>query len=131
MKRLTKRFANGTAYTTEPIWKHDSVITSIGGKAIDKLADYEDAEEQGLLVRLPCKIGDAVWAIRNYRGTRYAQQGFVNDMYLTQEMKLIIVVKNIARGEFGKEVFLTKEDAEMKLAELTEKRNYSNKDFSE
>lgn len=27
---------------------------------IDKLAAYEDAEEKGLLVQLPCKIGDKV-----------------------------------------------------------------------
>lgn len=28
---------------------------------IKKLAEYEDLEEQGLLVRLPCKVGDTVW----------------------------------------------------------------------
>lgn len=33
------------------------------GKAIEKLADYEDAEEQGLLVRLPVKIGDDIYKI--------------------------------------------------------------------
>ena len=30
--------------------------------ALDKLATYEDAEEQGLLLRLPCKVGDTVYA---------------------------------------------------------------------
>lgn len=29
----------------------------------DKLGEYERAEEQGLLVRLPCKIGDDVYII--------------------------------------------------------------------
>lgn len=29
--------------------------------AIEKLADYEELEEQGLLVRLPCKVGDVVY----------------------------------------------------------------------
>ena len=28
-----------------------------------KLADYEDLEEQGLLVRLPCKVGDTVYRV--------------------------------------------------------------------
>ena len=28
---------------------------------INKLCDYENAEEQGLLVRLPCKVGDIVY----------------------------------------------------------------------
>lgn len=30
-------------------------------KALEKLADYEDLEEQGLLVRLLCKVGDIVY----------------------------------------------------------------------
>ena len=30
---------------------------------LEKLADYEDLEEQGLLVRLPCKVGTEVFAI--------------------------------------------------------------------
>ena len=29
--------------------------------ALNRLAEYEDAEEQGLLVRLPCKLGQEVW----------------------------------------------------------------------
>ena len=31
--------------------------------AIQKLAEYEDLEEQSLLLRLPCKVGDTVYAI--------------------------------------------------------------------
>ena len=31
--------------------------------AIEKLATYEDLEQQGLLVRLPCKVGDTVWVV--------------------------------------------------------------------
>ena len=30
---------------------------------LEKLADYEDLEEQGLLVRLPCKVGDTVYRV--------------------------------------------------------------------
>ena len=30
------------------------------GEAVEKLAAYEDAEEQGLLLKLPCKVGDVV-----------------------------------------------------------------------
>ena len=37
------------------------------GDAIDKLAAYEDAEEHGLLIRLPCKVGDVVYLIREER----------------------------------------------------------------
>ena len=54
MKRLTRRFENGRAY------RHRGVTPA---EAIQKLAEYEDAEEQGLLVRLPCKLGDTVYWI--------------------------------------------------------------------
>ncbi len=30
---------------------------------VDKLADYEDLEEQGMLLRLPCKVGDTFYTI--------------------------------------------------------------------
>lgn len=30
---------------------------------LEKLVDYEEAEEQGLLVRLPCKVGDTVYRV--------------------------------------------------------------------
>lgn len=30
--------------------------------AMEKLADYEDLEEQGRLIKLPCKVGDTVYA---------------------------------------------------------------------
>ena len=29
--------------------------------AMEKLADYEDAEEQGRLIKLPCKVGDKIF----------------------------------------------------------------------
>ena len=32
-------------------------------KAFDKLAEYEDLEEKGLLLKLPCKVGDTVWVV--------------------------------------------------------------------
>lgn len=31
--------------------------------AIQKLAEYEDLEAQGLLLKLPCKVGDTVYAV--------------------------------------------------------------------
>ena len=80
--------------------------------AIQKLADYEEAEEQGLLREVPLKIGDVAWAIRNYNGVRRAQKGFVREMFYTQDMRLCIAVDRVARGEFGKKIFRTQEEAE-------------------
>ena len=90
---------------------------------VEELQTLKDAEEQGLLLRLPCKMNDEVWAIRSYRGVTYPQKGFVNEMFFTKDMRLVIVVKNIARGEFGKKVFLTKEEAEQALKQMKGEQN--------
>ena len=55
MERLTERVYDGLI-----IIKQDSGDEG-NYKAADKLATYEDLEEQGLLVRLPCSIGTTVW----------------------------------------------------------------------
>lgn len=64
-----------------------------------------------MLMELPCKIGDMVWVIRNYKGQDHPQMGIVSGMYFLPDMTLHIVVKHIARGKFGKTVFLTENDA--------------------
>lgn len=71
---------------------------------------------------LPCKIGDFVWAIRSYHGIKHPQQGKVIDMHFTNEMKLHIVVSHISRGEWGKTVFATREEAEASLAKMDGER---------
>lgn len=53
MERLTKY---------ESIAGHAHAIPTVDADiAIQKLAAYEDLEEQGLLLRLPCKVGDYAW----------------------------------------------------------------------
>lgn len=56
MERLTKRY-DITPDGESDVWvkQHDYI------SAARKLCDYEDLEEQGLLVRLPCKVGDIVY----------------------------------------------------------------------
>ena len=40
-------------------------VSDYASKVLTKLADYEDAEEQGLLLRLPCKVGTIIYKIEN------------------------------------------------------------------
>ena len=63
-------------------------------------------------VELPCKIGDRVWAIRSYRGIKHPQEGIVSEMLFTNDMRIMIVVKNVARGIWGKTVFGSYKDAD-------------------
>lgn len=101
-------------------------------KVYFKLKDYEDLEEQGRLVKLPCKVGDAVYAI-----------GFNNKpiIYESVVLRILITEKEIVfngkvdefginsqlkQSMFGKTVFLTKSEAEAKLKELRGGENESN-----
>ena len=56
MERLTERY-DITPDGESDVWvkQHDYI------SAAQKLCDYEDLEEQGLLVRLPCKVGDIIY----------------------------------------------------------------------
>ena len=73
------------------------------------------------MVDIPCKIGDTVWIIRSYRGAKHAKKGIVSEMRyipdrlsMTDEMKLLITVRGIARGYWGADVFATYEEAKEK-----------------
>ena len=68
-------------------------------------------------VEVPCKIGDFVWAIRSFHGHKHPQRGIVSDMFFTKDMKLMIVVKYVARGEWGKTVFATDAEAYAAIGE--------------
>ena len=66
---------------------------------------------------IPCRLGDKVWAIRNYSGHKKAIEGKVSEMYFIEEMTLVIVVKNVARGRWGKTIFATREECERAINE--------------
>ena len=83
-------------------------------EAYYKLQHYEDLEEQGKLIKLPCKIGDTVYGIRRYQD-RIVKAGVVSEMFYNKNMKLIIVIKNLCRGSWGENIFGTKEEAEAAL----------------
>ena len=84
--------------------------------ALKKLADYEDLEEQGRLVKLPCKVGDAVYVIV---GKNISVQK-IQRAKIDSEMKIEFCTKRrgFALFDIGKTVFLTKSEAEAKLKEL-------------
>lgn len=100
--------------------------------AIEKLATYEDLEEQGLLVRFPCKIGDTV-----YRVNAGAKQPIIPMIvseihflcYKNERVVRFDAIDKEDMGEscyrledIGKTVFLTREEAEKKLEEMKKNR---------
>lgn len=45
-------------------------------EVLNKLKKYEDLEEQGRLLELPCKVGDTVWSIDYNKPHRCEVTGF-------------------------------------------------------
>lgn len=92
--------------------------------ALDKLATYEDADEQGLLLRLPISEDAPVYSIEycceknksNRSGMCF--RGFCENCsdktYYIRES----VAKQCSICEINKSVFFTREEAEAKLKEM-------------
>lgn len=86
-----------------------------------ELKEYKDLETQGLLVRLPCKVGDDLYCIVNGEVKKLKVHSFgVPDFEITDiEFKYVDGFKIVRFvGEVGKTVFLTSEEAEKKLDEM-------------
>lgn len=64
------------------------------------------------IVDAPCGIGDVVWVLRSFKGIKHAKQGIVSQLFYTADKKVMIVVKGIARGYWGENIFATLEEAE-------------------
>ena len=131
MERLTMKWKNGVYDTFNPIDIEDNEYSKINyEKLLKKLGEYEDLEEQGLLLRLPCRVGATVYWLRLQesfspiiipcRVARYAtKEDRPNKRYM-EEVKLIYngFSKRHSVTEFGKTLFLTKEEAEAVLEQM-------------
>lgn len=138
MERLTERDEKGFAHLITRCadgCKYGSIDTcnhECDKDFIEKLAEYEDLEEQGLLLRLPCKIGDTIWDNDYGKPCAYAITGFsfgAGEDYIDEPVSLKEVVcyysnysgsitGSFAVSEIGKTVFLTQAEAEQKLKEM-------------
>lgn len=144
MERLTTRNIAGVAVYKNPfecercgetIWR----LPDYGnGSPTEKLSAYEDAEEQGLLIRLLCKVGDTVYVVTSpfnvFDDIEYDEnmKDEVYEAYVSsvsfyesgEQYRIYSKVTNHFIGayfrecDFGKTVFFTQEEAEAKLKEL-------------
>ena len=134
MSRLTKRNNKGyvgikgyhgllTSYCYECTEELEDGVYLLED-ALNKLAEYEDLEEQGLLLRLPCKVGDKVYKISRNK-VKECEVVFVG-ISADEKCSYFNFVENYADGTFcrsysevfnviGKTIFLTREEAEQKL----------------
>lgn len=94
-------------------------------KAIQKLGEYETAEEEGRLVTLPCNVGTEVFIIFEYAncGERFlsTKEHVVTDILLNRNRSPLFRITNLfgtmKLEDFGKTVFFTREEAEKALEE--------------
>ena len=105
-----------------PYWRidrADDLQSYLSGDAADKLAAYEDAEEQGRLVILPVKAGDTVYQLRDKKhalgvGVHPRHIGCVwvygNDWIAMHQGD-----KPCAKKDLGKTWFLSRAEAEAAL----------------
>lgn len=135
MERLTKTYSDGTHWASDKLPCGERSFTYLE-LLIEKLGKYEDLEEQGLLLRLPCKKGDIVWELCE------CDDGVFR--IFPMEVKVVAAFGELLRTssrccvwniyaesdytkmyksfyDIGTSAFLTKEEAEAKLKEMEEK----------
>lgn len=144
MERLTERYKDPIANTVLIKECGDKLCKNICDdieydcskcgleKALEKLATYEDLEEQGLLVRLPDDLNRVLYQV-NYRWTQCTEYGEENNKCEIYDCKCECDSKKeyyiaevgfqyISAGNYydrlGKTIFLTREEAEKKLEEM-------------
>lgn len=100
--------------------------------ALQELKRYKDAEKQGLIVRLPCKVGDTVYSSISWSGDYEwvkdkpychrivfigvnGEKDFFNTVNIRTERMFSFSFEDI-----GKTVFLTRKAAEAALAKMTD-----------
>ena len=108
-------------------WEHKQV-----SEYLRKLKDYEDLDEQGRLVKLPCKVGDTVWDNDfgipcAYTITAFSFgecEEYICEPITTKEAVFYYanssgsITGSFAEREIGKSVFLSKAEAKAKMKEL-------------
>lgn len=102
-----------------------TIIGECGG--IDRLRELAEADKDGRLVVLPCKVGDTVWVTRNpwtgellkkpldayVNGMKMYSHGlYVNLLFDTRKIN---GTRDYEINHIGKTVFLTREEAEKAL----------------
>lgn len=92
-------------------------------KWLKELKSYKEAEEQGLLVRLPCKVGDTVYVPTRNFISEFRIIMISVDMHGTYFRWMLNsgIYPNLdgfSGNKLGKTVFLTREEAEKKLEEM-------------
>lgn len=139
-ERLTEEFKDGRNILRKGIENihHVGFCQFYAGEAIDKLLEYETAEDEGRLVVLPCSVGDTVWitthpfnVFDDFDFYTEAQdeiyESYISSIAFYENSNQYRIHAKETRqfikayfmeSDFGKTVFLTREEAEKALQEM-------------
>ena len=125
MERLTEWIDDGEHRQAIP--KTD-IRKNGHNKCCNKLAEYEDLEEQGLLVRLPCKVGDTAYRVNAGAKQPIIPMTVSEIHFLCYKNERAVRFDAIGKEDMGEScyrledigriVFLTREEAEKKLEDI-------------
>ena len=130
MERLTKITEIGNAYFPkcfeEPCCGMGKCIDNncnLVNEVCKKLAEYEQLEEQGLLARLPCKVGDIMFRINKGAKNPVIELTVTQINITRRSYNLEVIDRDCGelmcfKNDIGKTVFLTRKVAEKKLEEM-------------
>lgn len=101
-----------------------NTIRSYIWKVVKELQQYRYAEDQGLLLRLPCKVGSMVYEIKKDLNQMKRETIEHNGHYYHRNIDVYYIAQVTFEiedfAELGKTVFITKEEAEQALAKMKE-----------
>ena len=110
MSRLTEQKDVGGYKTKYGVYTED---------AIRKLADYEDKQEQGLLIELPCKVGDKAWYVHKGGIDEVEVDSFIININLFVNVSLYVGCERFGKTLTPyKTLFFTRSEAEEALAKM-------------
>ena len=130
MSRLTRRAENGTAvYATpsgEPVkWENNR------REVLQKLAEYEDLEEQGLLLKLPFDVNSEVFIVSKQfilerNCTEYVVKKLKVREFRYNHLRNFVIICEEQMGDSivqrhlynANKIFLTKREAELELKRM-------------
>lgn len=131
VKQVVDGFIKTVENQTNEEYEHGRILTN---EEADEWNEYKQLDEQGLLLRLPCKAGDMVYLIcsRYSECSKYKErldeyncQGCEEDecdshkeyyIHINHSVSIGWIVRNL--NDFGKTVFITQAEAEQKLKEM-------------
>lgn len=100
------------AYEEPPTGREVEGTVDLLLQMADRLEEYEDLEEQGKLLKLPCAVGDTVYTIYSDEDGSFIEEPKVEEV---STHRVWIDSRYFDYDDFGKTVFLTREEAEAAL----------------